>query len=198
MKVISCDWCGNETEKYSSNITDNNFCSRECYNSWNSEQKKGSGNPMWDNAKTCVVCDGCGKSFEKFEENIKENNFCSQSCRLEWFEEEHGQDWPVMKGKDNSAWSGGYDGYYGENWNEERRKALYAAEYECELCGMVREEHYDEYGFDLDVHHRIPLRSFDVVEKANFQSNLVVCCRSCHQSKLEVSPIPHNEIRASS
>lgn len=195
MKVINCDQCGDETKKYPSNITENNFCSRECYNSWNSEQKKGSGNPMWRDAQTEVICDECGSEFERLEKKVKENNFCSNSCRLEWFGREF--DTPIpMYGEDNPQWSGGYEGYYGKNWNEERRKALDAAEYECELCGMVREEHYDEYGFDLDVHHRIPLQTFDVVEKANFQSNLVVCCRNCHQSKLEASPIPHNEIRA--
>lgn len=101
-----------------------------------------------------------------------------------------------QRGDGNPQWVGGKAYYYGENWNEERRKALDNAGYECKLCGMTRDEHYDEYGFDLDVHHRIPLRAFDEPENANFQSNLVVCCRNCHQSKLEADPIPHNDIRA--
>jgi hypothetical protein len=195
MKVINCDWCGDKTEKYPSNITENNFCSRECYNSWNSEQKKGSGNPMWEDAKVEVTCDECGSSFERLEEYISENKFCSNECRLNWFGREFESPSP-MYGEDNPAWSGGYDGYYGQNWNEERRNTLDAAEYKCELCGQSREEHYGEYGFDLDVHHRIPVRAFDNVEDANFQENLVVCCRNCHQSKLEQSPVPHNDIRA--
>jgi len=196
MIEISCDWCGGSTEKYQSNITENNFCGRSCYNGWNAEQKSGNGNPMWDGGKEVVSCEICGSEVKRDPSRIAENNFCSENCRLEWFEEEHGQDWPILKGEDNPAWSGGYNGYYGENWNEERRKALYSAEYKCELCGQTREEHYDEYEFDLDVHHRIPVRAFDVVENANFQDNLVVCCRNCHQSKLEREPVPHNDIRA--
>lgn len=195
MKQVACDWCGEKTEKYPSNITENNFCSRDCYNSWDSEEKKESGNPMWSGGKVSMVCDECSSEFERRKSRKSENKFCSNQCRLVWFEREHDTPSP-MYGSDNPQWSGGYEGYYGENWNEERRKALRNAEYECKLCGMERDDHYLKYGFDLEVHHRIPVSAFDVVENANFQNNLVVCCRNCHQSKLEANPIPHNEIRA--
>lgn len=196
MEEINCDWCGSATEKYQSNITENNFCSRDCYNSWDSKEKSGNGNPMWNDAKIDVSCELCSENFEQFEESVTEHSFCSNECRLEWFGDEYGDDYPVMKGEDNPQWSGGYENYYGSNWNEERRNALSSAGYKCELCEMSRSAHYETHGFDLDVHHRIPINAFDNAENANFQNNLVVCCRKCHQSTLEANPVPHNEIRA--
>lgn len=196
MIEIVCDWCGKKTEKYQSNVTENNFCSRDCYNSWNSEEKSGDGNPMWNGGKETVSCHNCGSSVEKYDQKVTDHNFCSQNCRLEWFEEEHGDEWPVMEGEENPSWSGGHKDDYGNNWSEQRRTALDTAGYKCELCGQLRDEHYAEYGFDLEVHHQIPLRAFDDPEDANFQNNLVVCCRNCHRTRLERDVVPHNEIRA--
>lgn len=183
---IECTWCGSKYEEYTSRISEdkNNFCSTDCRDSYFGR------NQSEEN------CSWCGEELSvspsltnQMGDYPIDNHFCDKSCESMW-KSEH---W-VME--DHPSWLGGHAENYGQNWNEERRNALDSSEYKCELCGQTREEHYDKYGFDLDVHHRIPVRAFDSVENANFQNNLVVCCRNCHQSKLEDNPIPHNDIRA--
>lgn len=187
-KTYSCDGCGGTFEDYPSRREgrgrEDFFCSRSCKDSYQEVDK------------VETVCAWCGSDVKKYPSTMGkmgdysiDNHFCDKECESEW-KTSH------WVGKDHPSWDGGHVNHYGQNWNEERRNALDAAEYTCELCGQTREQHYDEYGFDLDVHHRIPVRAFDSVEDANFQDNLVVCCRNCHQSKLEREPVPHNEIRA--
>lgn len=68
-----------------------------------------------------------------------------------------------------------------------RRKALKRDEYSCQVCEMTREEHYNKTDRDLDVHHKIPIAEFDEPEDANYLTNLVTTCRSCHATLDKVS-----------
>jgi len=187
-KSYTCESCGSQFEDYPSRREGRGrekfYCSKTCKHSDEEVDK------------IDASCSWCSSEIEKYPSSVGEvgeysidNHFCNKECESEW----KSFHWT---GKNHPSWEGGHTNHYGENWNEERRNALDAAEYKCKLCGQTREEHYGEYGFDLDVHHRIPVSAFDNVENANFQDNLVVCCRNCHQSKLEREPVPHNELRA--
>lgn len=90
-------------------------------------------------------------------------------------------------GELSGHWTGGYEGYYGPTWHKQRRAARERDEYECAACGMTEEEHLDEYGWALEVHHTIPFRKFDDSEKANKLENLVTLCRK-HHRKYEYMP----------
>lgn len=78
-------------------------------------------------------------------------------------------------GKDHPGWRGGYEPYYGANWQKQRKKALERDKYQCQECGSLT---------NLNVHHKQPVLTFKIREEANFLDNLVVLCRSCH-SKIE-------------
>lgn len=177
-EAVTCEECGSEYSVKPSVVDKTRFCSRECANS------------NWTVPEVTMYCEQCGDAVTRKPHNIKSDIiFCSDSCFGTWMQHKH-------SGDGNPQWRGGKVEYYGANWNHERAIALDDAGYECRLCGMKRDEHYAEYDRDLAVHHKIPRRTFDVPEEANFQDNLVAVCSGCHHSKLESDPIPHNDIRA--
>lgn len=73
-----------------------------------------------------------------------------------------------------------FEPYYGENWREQREKALERDNYECRVCGLTNEQHQAAHDQSLHVHHIQPLRTFDEPEDANDVENLVVLCQGCH------------------
>lgn len=103
---------------------------------------------------------------------------------------------------------------YGSTWQSTRTSVLERDGYACRHCGMTENEHYDEYGQGLDVHHIYKIRGFfqdfsdkelemlsernvtdtlrDRVEQriawANHKSNLVSICRGCHAGFEELPP----------
>ena len=63
---IYCDYCNKEFKKYESKISKHNFCCRECYNKFHSQ-----------NVPICK-CEICGKEFKGDQYNA--NRFCSRKC----------------------------------------------------------------------------------------------------------------------
>jgi hypothetical protein len=62
--------------------------------------------------------------------------------------------------------------------NSTRKKVFEQEGHECLFCGVTSEEHEEEYGRDLDVHHVIPKRKGG----SNEPSNLIPVCISCHRT----------------
>jgi len=70
MREVKCDNCGEEIEKWPSEIGDNNYCSREC--AIKDREAK---------TKKEIHCDNCGEKMIKFEADINDtHNFCSREC----------------------------------------------------------------------------------------------------------------------
>ncbi len=44
----------------------------------------------------------------------------------------------------------------------------------CQNCGMTREEHYDKYNLDIEVHH------IDYDKTNNSKNNLITLCKKCN------------------
>lgn len=61
---------------------------------------------------------------------------------------------------------------YGDNWLEQREKALERDGEACQGCGSVDDA--------LQVHHVRPVRTFDHPNDANLLDNLVTMCAGCH------------------
>lgn len=79
-----------------------------------------------------------------------------------------------------------YTGYYGQNWEEQRKKALSRDNNRCVECGITQKEHRqrpDLFGEGLHIHHIIPARKFESYEKANELNNLETLCANCHRVK---------------
>lgn len=77
----------------------------------------------------------------------------------------------------NGNWS---ERDYGPEWDGIREKAITRDNSKCVSCGMGRDEHRDEYGEDLHVHHKKPLRLFKSREEAHQLDNLDTLCKACH------------------
>jgi 5-methylcytosine-specific restriction endonuclease McrA len=173
---LECKWCGESFQEYPSlaEKSEKDFCSHDCYALWvEAEQPKESA-PRWSGGLETVSCENCGDCVEKKTHRVKNSkcNFCSIECRAEH-----------MRGENAPNWRGGYEPYYGPTWNPQRRKALQRDDYECQDCGMTRDEHHDEYGTDLEVHHKTPIRTFEDTQIANQLSNLITLCTSCHSQR---------------
>ncbi len=85
---VRCENCDKVFLKKKSQIelTDHNFCSKECFYVWTREN--------WGNQKE-IVCENCGKKVSKNIYNVKnyEHHFCSWECYTEW-----------KKGKNHPRW----------------------------------------------------------------------------------------------
>lgn len=101
----------------------------------------------------------------------------------------------VKCGSDHPSWEGGYDNYYGPNWQTQREKALRRDNYQCVDCGITNEEHKTEFGRALTCHHVTPIREFRLQydepewwERSNQLENLVTLCDP-HHDKWEGIPL---------
>lgn len=96
-------------------------------------------------------------------------------------------------GPEHPLWKGGRPRYYGENWGEMRQKAIERDGGECRVCGINREEHREQHGDDIQVHHIRPIMEFDEPEDANTLDNLITLCRPDHM-KWEGIPVVPNGV----
>jgi len=75
MSEVICEQCGRvfKKSKYDIKRTNNNFCSRDCHNIFQTTKKE-------------VRCVNCGNAFLKLPNQIKKtgNNFCSRSCTAKY------------------------------------------------------------------------------------------------------------------
>lgn len=165
---ITCDWCGKQKRVSPSGVGEHNFCSRKCCRAW-----QGANGLVAKSTRVTVTCATCGKLFERQPNQIKRtgNQFCSRAC----FAENHRY---RMTGALNPAWRGGFEPYYGPNWDQQARRARRRDQHRCQRCGIAE----SELGKTLHVHHIIPLRDFQRdFRRANALANLVSFCPSCHK-----------------
>lgn len=84
-----------------------------------------------------IVCEGCGETFQR--RASLDTEYCSMEC---W-----GEDTRVISDPDQ---------VYRGIWYRQRQRALQRDDYQCVVCGISDDEHSDEYGHGLDVHHLVP------------------------------------------
>lgn len=154
---VICQRCGKPFLAHHSRLKrgESKFCSRECRQ--NRETKH---------------CIHCGKSYQVIMCESDASRFCSKKCRFRWMSEN-------QRGENNPAWRGGALDYYGDSWDEQRKRALERDDYTCQRCGKPRHK----LGKNPDVHHIIPFRDFGVERhlEANDLNNLISLCPTCHR-----------------
>jgi|GEM_PF-686489 5-methylcytosine-specific restriction endonuclease McrA len=120
-----------------------------------------------------VRCKGCGKTVllpRWYTEKGVRVHFCSQLCRENWESSVHDGDTFRLELKGRPEHRGG-------NWTHQAGRARERDGYACQVCGITEEE----LDRKLDVHHKMPARTFGNVTDANRLSNLVSVCPSCHK-----------------
>lgn len=136
---------------------------------------EGDENPRWNGGKRTVECTVCGSTIERYPSQLHTAVFCGRECRRSWLSER-------FSGAGHPNWKGGVNLGYGTGWKEARAETLERDGYECQFCGVSREE----LGRSPDVHHIVPVRRFlksdtHTVEDAHFLSNLISLCSACHR-----------------
>jgi 5-methylcytosine-specific restriction endonuclease McrA len=124
---------------------------------------------LWSGGKKDANCANCGKEIEVSKWRLEQsdgNVFCDSDCHAE-----HRSDGDRP-----------HQPYYGKNWEKKREERIVIDDEKCRVCGITRQEHYDEHGIDLSVHHIVRFLDFDKANEANQLSNLVTLCSECHRN----------------
>lgn len=141
------------------------YCTRNCRDDANKN-------------RVVIVCSNpnCKKLKEKIPCELKEHPCCDTYCANEWK-----RACGIFAGKNNPAWRGGIScRYRGENWDEQREKALERDKYICQRCGLIEREIELRNPLALEVHHIKPYCLFSDYIEANHLENLRTLCRVCH------------------
>jgi len=98
---IECHYCGKTAEKrQKKKRNDHEFCSRKCFNNYQSEELSGENSVHWEGKQVTVSCDWCGEETTKKQCNYEdtENSFCSMGCHGKWISEHNqGENNPAFK-----------------------------------------------------------------------------------------------------
>ena len=134
---------------------------------------QGKGNPFYGKHHT-------EETIRKIKENMPDmsggkNSFYGKHHTEETKKKMRGPR-PSVCGDKNPAWRGGYEPYYGPNWNQQRKNCLERDNHICRICGAK------ENGKGHNVHHIIPFREFgrERYTDANQLDNLITLCDKCH------------------
>lgn len=172
-KLIECDWCGDTLSrpKWRREQYEHQFCDKDCKGNFY------AANPaeLHEHDRVEVECETCGEQLERRQHRIEQNDvhFCSLECKGEWWSDQ-------TSGADHVLWKGGCRSWYGENWDEQRRKARKRDGYRCWFCGTTDGASQLIRGRELDVHHVKRKDDFDDLQEANRVRNLLTVCQWCH------------------
>lgn len=165
---VPCSNCGDTLERAPWRIEsrDNHFCDYDCHREWQGEHTHGENNYNWVDPIE-MDCEWCGTKFQFENKYEDERRFCSLDCANEWKSSS-------MLGEDHHNWTGGsHYWYYGSNWKDKREEVI-SRDTVCRCCG------HDGSERRLEVHHIIPIRTFEIPEEANTLDNLLLLCTFCH------------------
>jgi 5-methylcytosine-specific restriction endonuclease McrA len=135
-------------------------------------------NPAEINEKdrVTVSCSWCGnvKEIIPAQATRSEHHFCDRECKGRWWSAN-------VSGESHPNWKGGYEPYYGPNWERKRRETKERDNYECVFCGVGDGASKLIYGRELSVHHMTRINDFENPGDANDLGNLITLCTCCHQ-----------------
>jgi len=159
---VECVRCGSEFEYYPSD-KDGVYCP-ECVE----EADEFLGTPSFefrDVRRIDTRCEYCGESFSVLLSTFKRRpcRFCSQECLYNWMSDD------LFQGhRQPNAYNG--------DWRSVRAAALERDNHSCQSCGTTAAE----LGQNPDVHHIVPIRTFDNPDDAHELDNVISLCKTCH------------------
>lgn len=162
--MIRCSVCKKYFERKKYHIEKSGergqFCSFDCYATWQSKNIKGTKNPFYNpDRHEILTCSWCGVDFSR-PKYVRSGKllFCSRLCFQEFAKENYKLLLPQG---------------YGMSWISIRKRILKRDSNKCQLCGSP--DH-------LVVHHIKEYKTFKSAEDAHKDNNLITLCRSCHRS----------------
>lgn len=161
-----CDYCGDDFTARRARVDrgEAKYCSLECRHDAREQQ-----------GTVDRTCKECGEEFTVLKTQLDHRpaDYCSLECTGEKQSRER-------LGEDHPNWKGGYSQNRDTNWPALRERALEDNDYCCQGCGRHDDDHREEHGVGLHVHHIRPVTSFETPEDADTVDNLVPLCRDCH------------------
>ena len=162
---VACEWCATPfvtKEVPAPSDKPQRFCSHSC-----SAQAMAASRGLRTHQHISHICLSCGKEFTPRRHLERPHLFCSRKC------------WKAhYRGPNHRFWKGGYERYFGPNWDEQRDLALDRDGHRCRECDASTQ---------LAVHHIVSRRAFGKDWVAmNALSNLITLCHPCH-SRLHIS-----------
>lgn len=125
--------------------------------------------PQFEKPKVVKVCMFCKHKFliSNGEGKIARahRRFCSTECWYNYIRDDP---------RHHPSWVGGYQPYYGGDWQIQSKRARERDRYTCQHCYKYQKRPR------LDVHHIVAFRLFSSYKKANRLPNLITLCKSCH------------------
>lgn len=172
-KETKCAYCNKLLKVKGSNRRQqkNNYCDTFCMA--NAMKGKKPPNYLGEEAWIYPNCETCGKKLRRRRTETYKRYFCNQKCAGVWKSQN-------LVGGMIYNWKGGYEPYYGENWNYQRKLCRERDKNVCQKCRITAKE----VGKNLDVDHKIPFEAFNGDwRNANKLENLQCLCPSCHSQK---------------
>ena len=92
-----CDYCGKEIINYESQMGNQKFCNKKCYDKWQAINKTGENSPSWNGGLVTKKCELCGKEFDSYPS--ANGKFCCFKCRAIWVGiQQRGENHPMWRG----------------------------------------------------------------------------------------------------
>lgn len=182
---VECLWCGEveEVREKRRNEYERWFCSMDCRDEWQRNERTGD-NTGHFSGYVEIECDRCGYVQQQTRAQAR-SNYGSRYGKGDYTGEDHYViDGPCVDCEGDSEYRTKIP--FGPNWVEQREKARERDGHECVSCGMTNEEHREQTGNALHVHHVTHREEFYDGEEfdheaANDLGNLVTLCMSCHR-----------------
>lgn len=171
-KFVNCYTCGKIHYRNKTQLKQKHyFCSRQCFDKFHSSSMRGLNHPNYK--AVTMQCPVCNKEISVIQSRLKYKvHYCSKECMAIDYQTR-------LKGKNNPNYIHGQELYYGKNWADISLKIKNRDHFECQRCHTKENEL--PANWKLDVHHIIPLRTFNSIEEANQESNLITLCSRCHK-----------------
>lgn len=162
-----CEGCGDSFTIQKSRLRNEvgNFCSPECAYSEGREE---------------VPCSFCGTVVEKptFRTERYTNEYCSRDCYFDHMREDQTR---APGWVDGRFFDPDYKRKYNGKFREIREEIYKRDGGVCQGCGLSNEDHINEYGCRLHVHHIQPAATALNHDIAHEKHNLVSLCLPCHR-----------------
>jgi 5-methylcytosine-specific restriction endonuclease McrA len=172
--LVECAWCDTKLcrPKWRVKKFNSQFCDKKC----KSDYYSANPSELHEKNRVTVTCSWCGNSKEVIpaQATRSEHHFCDPECKGKWWSGN-------VSGESHPNWKGGYDPYYGSNWERKRQEVRERDGYKCVLCGVTDGASKLIHGRELSVHHVMRINGFSNPTDANNLGNLMTLCAYCHQ-----------------